>query len=81
MLEEKYLQTLNIFQIIDIMININTAYYDKGLIVGDRMKILKNYYDNNFLTDIMYFSKFLLSYIMLNFYSIKLPLFSTTGTP
>jgi hypothetical protein len=39
-------------------VNVNTAYYDKGIIVYDRYKILLNYFRNNFLTDIMYMSKF-----------------------
>jgi hypothetical protein len=38
--------------------NINTAYYDKGLIVYDRFKILKNYYKTNFLSDMMYLSNY-----------------------
>jgi hypothetical protein len=47
---------LRIAQIFDIFINLNTAYYDKGLIVYDRIKILKHYYYTNFPSDMMYLS-------------------------
>lgn len=39
--------------IIDTLINFNTGYYDKGIAVNNKWKILKNYIKNNFLTDIL----------------------------
>ena len=37
--------------IIDIMINLNTAYYCKGMIHNDKIDIINNYLRGNFIFD------------------------------
>lgn len=37
--------------IIDVIINLNTGYYDKGQPIMDKWKIFKNYIQNYLITD------------------------------
>lgn len=39
--------------IVDIIINLNTGYYDKGIAIVDKWKIVKNYIEHNLITDIV----------------------------
>ncbi len=39
--------------IFDILINLNTGYYDKGIPITKKSKIIINYLKNNIITDIV----------------------------
>ena len=64
------------FYIIDILISLNTAYYQKGLLIYDKFKIFKNYMKNDLLIDfISIFTPMLLSFIFHNDLCLALFLF------
>ena len=61
------------FYIVDIMIKLNTPYYEYGLCVDDRQKILKYYINNMLFWDITSLAGLLFSYFTpphLNFFKI-----------
>ena len=49
--------------IVEILINFNTAYYDKGLMHQDRKQIIKHYVRGNLIWDLIVVIPFLLSYL------------------
>ena len=44
----------------DILITFNTAFYSKGILVYDKFKIIKNYFENYFLLDLVTLGPFFL---------------------
>ena len=51
-LEEQFQSFLAFFLTIDILICMNTSYFNKGFIVRDRKIIIKHYFTNELLADI-----------------------------
>ncbi len=39
--------------LIDIIVNLNTGYYQKGHYINSRIKIVKNYFKNNVYFDVI----------------------------
>lgn len=44
---------LEVFWILDMLLSLTTGFYNKGLLIMNRHKIIKNYFKNNFLGDIV----------------------------
>lgn len=71
--ENYYLENFNfeiLFAIIyglNILIKLNVAYYDKGLLVTEKMKIVRNYFKNEFFYDMIgYIPVFMQVYYIFN---------------
>ena len=47
--------------LIDILITLNSGFYYKGDLIEDKLKILDNYYKNNFLIDLISLTPFFIS--------------------
>lgn len=43
---------INLFIIIDIIVKLMTAYYDKGLLITDKRAIIQNYFHNHLIYDL-----------------------------
>jgi hypothetical protein len=51
---KKYMTIIAIFVlIVNILINFNTGYFDKGVIIYERISIAKNYIRNYFIQDLL----------------------------
>ena len=50
--------------LVDMIINFNSAYFSKGLIITDRKKIIKSYLKKNFIVDFTT----LIVYVLVQFY-------------
>lgn len=48
----------------DVLLKFNLAYYDKGVIVTNRVKIIKNYLNNQFFWDFIVIFPYYLSFIL-----------------
>lgn len=53
--------------IAEMVLNFNTAYYDKGLMHEDRKSIIKHYVKGNFIWDLIVVVPFLMSYLDIPF--------------
>ncbi len=49
-IEIKFILSVTFF--VDIVLNLNTGYYNKGKIIEDRQMILNNYLKKSFLSDL-----------------------------
>ncbi|CAD8200952.1 unnamed protein product [Paramecium octaurelia] len=67
--------------IAEILLNFNTAYYDKGLMHEDRKQIMKHYVKGNFFWDIIVVIPFLISYLDIPFVRYTLLLRLTRLSP
>ncbi|CAD8114518.1 unnamed protein product [Paramecium sonneborni] len=67
--------------IAEILLNFNTAYYDKGLMHEDRKQIMKHYVKGNFFWDIIVIIPFLISYMDIPFVRYTLLLRLTRLSP
>ncbi|CAD8180977.1 unnamed protein product [Paramecium pentaurelia] len=67
--------------IAEIILNFNTAYYDKGLMHEDRKQIMKHYVKGNFFWDIIVVIPFLISYLDIPFVRYTLLLRLTRLSP
>ncbi|CAD8095929.1 unnamed protein product [Paramecium sonneborni] len=67
--------------IAEILLNFNTAYYDKGLMHEDRKQIMKHYVKGNFFWDIIVIIPFLISYLDIPFVRYTLLLRLTRLSP
>ncbi|CAD8091549.1 unnamed protein product [Paramecium primaurelia] len=67
--------------IAEILLNFNTAYYDKGLMHEDRKQIIKHYVKGNFFWDLIVIIPFLISYMDIPFVRYTLLLRLTRLSP
>ena len=59
-----------IFLLVDVLVNINTGYFEKGILMTKRGDILKHYRDSELKVDALSLIPFFLHYFIGNFYPL-----------